>query len=238
MFSCRSGLTLVECIIVIVVIGIVAALAIPGYLPSSRQPVERTADSALRTLSSAQADFRANDRDWNHINDFWTADVKSLYTLTSAAWTGGLVDTRDPSIRLIELSVAAADADGSFERAGGENVWLANFCVPSTKAGYWFAALKTDLSAGGATYHQDTGGHPPMGRVHNLSRFGFLAFPDNPRAGKYVYIVNEDDTIYRTETRSLCRKGTAQPPGLENVSAEYLNWPDGSTLKRHWMRLR
>jgi hypothetical protein len=26
----------------------------------------------LKMFSTAEADFRANDRDWNHINDFWT----------------------------------------------------------------------------------------------------------------------------------------------------------------------
>jgi glycine cleavage system regulatory protein len=39
---------------------------------------------ALKSLASAESDFRANDRDWNHINDFWTGDVKQLYDMTTA----------------------------------------------------------------------------------------------------------------------------------------------------------
>jgi hypothetical protein len=31
----------------------------------------------------AESDFRANDRDWNHVNDFWTTSMKDLYTMTS-----------------------------------------------------------------------------------------------------------------------------------------------------------
>lgn len=27
---------------------------------------------SLKTLSAAEADFRSNDREWNHVNDFWT----------------------------------------------------------------------------------------------------------------------------------------------------------------------
>ena len=41
--------------------------------------------SSLRTQTVAEADFRANDRDWDHVNDFWTVDVKGLYTMTGAA---------------------------------------------------------------------------------------------------------------------------------------------------------
>jgi hypothetical protein len=47
----------------------------------------------------AESDFRANDRDWNHVNDFWCG-VSGLYTMTSVQITGG------PSeIELIELSL-------------------------------------------------------------------------------------------------------------------------------------
>jgi glycine cleavage system regulatory protein len=30
--------------------------------------------TSLKTLASAEADFRANDRDWHHVNKFWTTD--------------------------------------------------------------------------------------------------------------------------------------------------------------------
>lgn len=39
-----------------------------------------------KTSSPAEADFRTNDRDWNHINDFW-GGVSSLYTMTSVSVT-------------------------------------------------------------------------------------------------------------------------------------------------------
>jgi hypothetical protein len=54
--------------------------------------------------TAAEADARANDRDWCHVNDFWTVNV-GLYSVTGAV----VVDTDDPAIKLIELSVAAAD---------------------------------------------------------------------------------------------------------------------------------
>src|SRR5690242_11411215 len=129
----KGGFTLIELMIVIAIIAIIAAIAIPGLLSSQRASNERNASTSLKTLTSAEADFRANDRDWNHVNDFWTGDVKGLYTMTSAAVLGNTNSTTDPAIKLIELSVASADADGALVGAGGENCALSVFAIPSAK---------------------------------------------------------------------------------------------------------
>jgi len=53
---------------------VLAAIAIP--VPSccgQRASNERNAMTSLKTLTSAEADLRLNDRDGNHVNDFWTA---------------------------------------------------------------------------------------------------------------------------------------------------------------------
>src|SRR5437868_15151281 len=104
----KSGFTLIELMIVIAIIAVIAAIAIPGLLSSQRASNERNASTSLKTLTSAEADFRANDRDWNHVNDFWTGDIKGLYTMTSAAVSGKSGGTTDPAIKLIELSIASA----------------------------------------------------------------------------------------------------------------------------------
>jgi len=211
----NKGFTLIELMIVIAIIAIIAAIAIPGLLSSQRASNERNASTSLKTLTSAEADFRANDRDWNHVNDFWTADVKGLYTMTSAAVAGSTNSTTDPIIKLIELSVASADAD-SATFSNGENANLSQFAVSSAKAGYWYQALVTDNGFAGtseATYKLDTSGTPTMGSCHNTSKFAFLAFPDSQSAGKYVFVVNENNTIFRSATSGAVRTGVANPPG-------------------------
>jgi type II secretory pathway pseudopilin PulG len=234
----RLGFTLVEVLVLIVlVVGIVGVVLIPGLLYSSRgYNCERNSSTSLKTLTSAEADFRANDRDWNHVNDFWTADVKGLYTMTSAAVRGNAGGTVDPPIKLIELSVASADADGSFFTAGGENMPLSSFAVPSAKAGYWFAALNSDLNTGKA-YRQDTGGAPLMGPCHHESAFGFVAFPDSPTAGKYTFMVNENNTIYRSTPSLRPRTSALVPPGLGAVPSGCLDWPADPALKAVWSKL-
>jgi prepilin-type N-terminal cleavage/methylation domain-containing protein len=236
----KKGFTLIELMIVIAIIAIIAAIAIPGLLSSQRASNERNASTSLKTLASAEADFRANDRDWNHVNDFWTADIKGLYTLTSTAITGNTANsTTDPSIKLIELSVASADGDGTFFAAGGENVNLTNFAVSSAKAGYWYQALVLDNTLAGsieATYALDTSGSLAMGSVHNTSKFGFCSYPDSQSSGKYVFIVNENNTIFRSATTGAVRATTSNPPGTLTLTA-YNSWPDDGTLKSFWSKL-
>src|SRR3954465_774253 len=83
--SRHSGLSRIELLFIIAFVLVIAAIAIPGLISSRRASNERGAASGLKALASAEADFRANDRDKNGANDFWTADVKGLYTMTPAA---------------------------------------------------------------------------------------------------------------------------------------------------------
>jgi hypothetical protein len=52
-----------------------------------------------------------------------------------------------------------------------------------------------------------------------------------------VFIVNENNTIFRIATTGACRTGSSNPPGLKNVPSVYLNWPDDPTLKSKWSTL-
>lgn len=226
-------------IIFILILIVASALTLPALFSSGRTANDRRFVSNLKTLTCAETDFRANDRDWNHVNDYWTGDVKGLYTMTSAAVPGNLGGPDDPPIKLIPLALAAADADGSLIQAGGENMALGHFAVPAPREGYWFAALTRDSGPSGgpgAPYRCDTGGSPPMGSCHNLSRFGFIAFPDSPSSGSNVYLVNESCVIMRSPVTAPVRTGRSIPPGLDSISPAYGNFPDDRTLKASWSR--
>ena len=86
-----------------------------------------------------------------------------------------------------------------------------------------------------ATYKLDTGGTPLMGSCHNTSKFGFLAFPDSQSAGKYVFIVNENNTIFRSATSGAVKAGPTSPPGT--CATPYDMWPDDANLKSFWNKL-
>jgi type II secretory pathway pseudopilin PulG len=173
---------------------LLAAIVIPGLLSSRRASNEREASTALKTLSAAEADFRANDRDANGVNDFWTGDVSGLYSL----------QVKGSELRLIERAVAEADSGP-----------IRGLCWPRRpRQGYFYQAMEADDSAKGETYFQDTGGKRKMGDVHHLNKFGFCTYPESDGTGKFSFIVNENNTIFRVEN-----------------AGHITRWPDDTLLK-------
>ena len=62
--------------------------------------------AGMKVLIIAQADFRANDREGNRVQDYRTGDIAGFYFMTNVRIKGN----DDPSIRLIDRNLAAADA--------------------------------------------------------------------------------------------------------------------------------
>lgn len=161
---------------------------------------ERKVERAIKSLASAEADFRANDRDWNHINDFWTGDVAGLFYVRPNNGEGG------PEVALIPRELAEADAAP-----------LKPLCPkPVPYHGYFFVILEEDETLKGSPeqfYRQDTLGEPRMGKVHNTSKFGFCAYPaEYGVTGKFTFIINENNTVFR----------------LDNGGKPMRVWPDDS----------
>jgi len=180
-----------------VLLAILSAVVVPGLMSSQRASNERAASTTLKTLSAAEADFRANDRDANGVNDFWTGDVSGLYSLK----------VKDRELRLLERAVAEADSCP-----------IRGLCWPyRPKQGYFFTAMEADDSENGVSYFQNTGGNRPMGDVHNLERFAFCAFAESRGRGTYSFIMNQNNTVYRS------RRG-----------GHVTRWPDDPKLMKIW----
>jgi hypothetical protein len=167
-------------LLIFVVIGVIAALVLfPVFYKQYRESQIREASAMLKAITSAEADFRANDRDRNKVQDYWTADVSGLY----------YVQPRDggPEIRLIDEDVANADAKPSFSSPRGT----------APHKGYLFQALDRNDSIEGekGIYQVDT---DQSGRkVHNLAMFGFIAFPSHFGMNDNILMVNENNTRFR-----------------------------------------
>ncbi len=211
----RKSSTTVVLVVVLVLglgiipfIAIIAAIAIPGLLASQRASNERNASASLKTLATAEADFRANDRDGNRVNDFWVGDVAGLYGMTPVSVKGN----GDEMLKLIELSIAGADfaplEDGA---AGGEYAGIERYATPGPKAGYHFAVMEGN--AQGKPYH--------AGTHRNEREFGFSAFPATRSSGKSTFILNEDNTIFK------------RPSDFSPVDG----WPADDELRMSWSKL-
>jgi prepilin-type N-terminal cleavage/methylation domain-containing protein len=246
----HEGFTLIELMIVIAIIAIIAAIAVPGLLASQRASNERNASASLKTLATAENDFRTNDRDGNHVNDFWTNDLAGLFSISPPGATSSA------AIKLIDITLAGADTNppatiswtASGTPAPSTETAITSFILSSPKAGYWYYALVSDRSQSsptGVPYKTETDGSGSS--LHNGTMFGFGCFPDSFSSGRQIYLVNEGNTVFRRQVFSNVRQGTGSPPSpqyplnnattLLNPTDNPQNWPDDTNLKADYAKM-
>ena len=200
----KQGFTLIELMIVIAIIAIIAAIAIPNLLSGRMSANESSAGAALKLFTSAEATWLQQDCDGNGLKDYWTYDVSCLHRMYRADGT--------TKVAFIAIDLARADKTpatlaGVALPFGSPTIesWTVPVAVASTvKSGYWFQVMtNNDLSTStpaGTTYKVNTVGTLNIPAAHN-SRFAFIAAPDAyGTSGINTFIVNQEGTIYANDT--------------------------------------
>jgi hypothetical protein len=140
---------------------------------------ERSASLSLKTLATAEADFRANDRDGNGLRDFWVGDVSGLFRYTA----------NNREIKLIEKALAEADASP----LKIQNLSPLKREQPAPKSGYLFAAIAKYVEKEKTeSYHS--------GGFRNIHKFGFAAYPvEYGKSGRHTFVVSESNTVWKKD---------------------------------------
>jgi prepilin-type N-terminal cleavage/methylation domain-containing protein len=187
----QAGFTLIELMIVVAIIAIIAAIAIPNLLSARLNANETAAIATLRNISSAQAQFQATAK--ADTDNDGTGAFGTFLELSGASDVRG-----DGTVGLLNPPVLS----GAFRRPNGDGF--------VSRSGYFFAIYLPDNNGQGVVC-DDGGGWGAVNEDLAETTWCCYAWPVNyGNSGNRTFHVNQTGDVTTTEDNGY--SGTTEPP--------------------------